>query len=68
MKKKILWLLVMVLAVGAIASGCGPKAGKAGDVEDPTVTVAMPGADNAVWTNDDYYRYITEKVGIDIEF
>ena len=72
MKKTVVWLLVLVLAFGALLSGCGQSKGNGEETKDSNgrfvISVAMPNADNETWGNDDYYRYITDKIGITIDF
>lgn len=70
MKKKAFASLVLaaVLTVG-VFSGCGKKeeaATKSG--EKFTFTAGVAGADNERWKNDDYYKYISDKLNIDIDF
>lgn len=65
MKKTLVLLLALLLAVTSLFTGCGEKEGENGD--RMTITVGYPAADET-WTNDDYYRYITDKFNVDIEF
>lgn len=66
MKKSIVWTLVVILVLGLVFSGCGKQVstGKDGKV---TITVAFPGADES-WKDDDYYKYICDKLNMEIEF
>ena len=67
MKKTILAILLATLMIGSVLTGCGEKQQTASDDERVTISVAYPKADET-WTQDDYYKYITDKVNIDIEF
>lgn len=67
MKKTILAILLVTLMIGSVLTGCGGEQTTAGDDERVTISVAYPKADET-WTQDDYYKYITDKVNIDIEF
>ena len=67
MKKTILAMLLATLMIGSVLTGCGEKQQTASDDERVTISVAYPKADET-WTQDDYYKYITDKVNIDIEF
>ena len=67
MKKTILAILLATLMMGSVLTGCGEKQQTASDDERVTISVAYPKADET-WTQDDYYKYITDKVNIDIEF
>lgn len=67
MKKTILAILLATLMIGSVLTGCGEKQQTASDDERVTISVAYPKADET-WTQDDYFKYITDKVNIDIEF
>lgn len=68
MKKRIVCLILALLMVSAVFAGCGDKKETSGENgERVTISVAYPKAEEN-WTQDDYYKYITDKVGIDIEF
>ncbi len=69
MKKTILSLLIMTLLVGSIFSGCGTKNTEEtlSDGEKYTITVGYPNADES-WEQDEYFKYINDKIGIDIDF
>ena len=65
MKKTLVLLLALLMAVTSLFTGCEEKKGENG--ERMTITVGYPAADET-WTKDDYYRYITDKFNVDIEF
>ncbi len=68
MKKTVVFLLLAAMLVTSVLSGCvGEKAAKTGEGEKITLSVSYPNADET-WANDDYYKYITDKIGIDIDF
>ena len=69
MRKAVLGLLITTLLVSSVFSGCVEKSEKtaAGDGEKYTITVGYPKADET-WEDDEYFNYITDKVGIDIDF
>ncbi len=68
MKKTILAVLISVMAITGILSGCGGDAKTSSDGEKRvTVSVGYPKADDT-WKEDEYYRYITDKLNIDIDF
>lgn len=65
MKKTLVLLLALLLAVTSLFTGCGKKEG--GNGERMTITVGYPNADET-WKNDDYYKYIADKFNVDFEF
>lgn len=68
MKKAILGLLVLTMLVSGVLTGCtGKKEETTAEGERYTITVGYPKAEDS-WTEDDYFKYITDKVGINIEF
>jgi len=68
MKRRLIGLLLVTLVSGMVLSGCAGSKGTAGTSDGKTViTVGYPGADNS-WKEDDYYRYITEKTNIEVDF
>lgn len=68
MKKTLTLLLALLMAATCIFSGCGKdEKTNTQDGERMTITVGYSAADET-WTNDDYYKYITDKLNIDIEF
>ncbi len=68
MKKTIIGLLVTTMLCSALFTGCGEKKTvDGGNEERYTVTVGYPKAEDT-WCEDEYFKYITDKVGIDIEF
>lgn len=67
MKKIICSILVLVMSITMLLTGCGDKATKAGNEDRLKISIAFPGADES-WKNDDYYKYITDKFNIDIDF
>lgn len=66
MKKTIITLLVVMLTLGAVLTGCGGGSETSTDGV-VTVTVAAPAADES-WTNDEYFHNIVDRFGMDIEF
>lgn len=66
MKKTLTLVLALVMLMTAFFTGCEKKE-TTSDGERMTITVGYTGVDDT-WTNDDYYRYITDKIGVDIEF
>lgn len=66
MKKTLTLLLVLIMAVSAF-TGCGEKKETNSDGERMTITIGYPAADES-WTKDEYFKYITDKLNIDIEF
>lgn len=68
MKRKLIGLLALLVAVTCIFSGCGNgKKTSTDNGERMTITIGYPAADET-WTNDEYYRYIADKFNVDIEF
>jgi len=65
MKKIVLWALIITLAFSLVLSGCGKETGGTG--EKVTLTVAFPDADDT-WKEDDFYKYMCEKLNMEIEF
>lgn len=66
MKKTVIGLLAVCLAVGSVCTGC--KSEKAADPDERlSISVGYPKADES-WKEDDYYKYITDKLNIDIDF
>ena len=65
--KKIVALLLAVVMLCACSAGCGKKDEATGDGERMTITIGYPNADET-WQNDEYFKYITDKLNIDIEF
>jgi len=68
MKKTVLWLMTILLTAGCILSGCGGNdeatTGEGGKVK---VSLAYPGVDGESWEGDEYYKYISDKIGIEFE-
>lgn len=67
MKRKFAALLAGLMVISGVITGCiGSKKANT-DGERMTVTVGYPKADES-WTNDEYYKYITDKFNVNIEF
>ncbi len=68
MKKTVVALLIAVLSLSSMLAGCGDKsADKKTEDEKMTISVAITRGDES-WEKDDYYKYITDKVGVNIKF
>jgi len=68
MKRTLIVLLALVIASTTFLSGCGiNEKTSTNNGERMTITVAFPAADES-WQNDEYYKYITDKLGINIQF
>ena len=68
MKKRLIGLLLLMMMVATCFVGCsGGKKESNANGERIKITVGYPKADNT-WTNDEYFKYITDKLNIDIEF
>jgi len=68
MKRTLTLLLALVIAASTLLAGCGKdEKTSTDDGERLTITVGYPNADET-WKNDDYYKYITDKFNIDVEF
>lgn len=68
MKKVMVALLILVMTTSIALTGC--KNNKEDEVKENgryTITVGYPQAD-ASWAKDEYYKYITDKLNVDIEF
>lgn len=69
--KKITKAMTLILVVLFILSGCATgKKTSDSDSEGGKITfsVAFTGANNETWKNDDYYKYISEKLNFDVDF
>lgn len=66
MKKIVVGLLLVCLTVSIVFSGCKNEETNASDGK-VSISVGYPKADES-WKNDDYFRYITDKLNIDIDF
>ena len=67
MKKSISAILTMVLVLGTVLAGCGGNKETLGENERYKITVGYPKADET-WDDDEYFKYVTDKVNVDIEF
>lgn len=67
MKKRILSLVVALVVAASIFSGCTEEKKTSSGGEGFIITVGYPGADET-WQGDEYFNYITDKVGVDVEF
>lgn len=68
MKKTIISLLVITLVTGMLFTGCKNGGEEtSGNDKRMKISVGFPGADET-WKEDDYYKYITDKLNIDIDF
>jgi len=68
MKKRIICGLIMISIMGVVLSGCtGDKTNNKNEAGKETITVGYPRADET-WANDDYFKYITDKMDVNIEF
>ena len=68
MKKTIIFLLAAVMLAGTVLAGCGGEKtvqNEGGEKTKITVSYTNTGDE---WVQDDYYKYISDKVGVDIEF
>ena len=67
MKRKLALLLALMMATVALFSGCDKKEASTENGERMTITIGYPNADET-WTEDEYFKYITDKLNIDIKF
>lgn len=65
--KKLVALLMVVMLFCTSFVGCKNDATSNADGERIKITVGYPNADES-WKNDEYFKYITDKLNIDIEF
>ena len=66
MKKLVVLLMVAMLLCTSLV-GCKNDAASNADGERIKITVGYPNADDS-WKNDEYFKYITDKLNIDIDF
>ncbi len=69
MKKVLAGLLAIVMMSSMCLTACkkDEAATSENNNERMTISIGYPDAEKS-WTNDDYYKYITDKLNIDIEF
>ncbi len=66
--KRILGLAMAAAVFVSAFTGCGQKGGQvSNDDERMTISVGYTKAEDS-WKNDDYYKYIADKLNVDIEF
>ena len=68
MKKTLTTALAIIIAAATLFSGCGKSEKTTSESgERLTITVGYPAAEET-WQNDEYFKYITDKLNVDIEF
>lgn len=68
MKRTLIGLLTLIIAASTLLSGCGKdEKTSTQDGDRMTITIGYPNADES-WENDEYYKYITDKLNVNIEF
>lgn len=66
MKKTVVGILLVCLTASVAFSGCKKEASTDNDAK-VSISVGYPKADES-WKNDDYFKYITDRLNIDIDF
>ena len=67
MKKIIVSLLLVAILCGTFFTGCTNESAEVSNDERVTITIGYPKAEDT-WCDDEYFKYITDKLGVDIEF
>jgi len=67
MKKTICGFLAAIITLSLCLTGCGDKESTVSTDGKTTITLGFTNADET-WKEDDYYKYITDKHNIDIDF
>lgn len=67
MKKIIVGLLIATILCSALFTGCTSDSASVNSGKKITITIGYPKAEET-WCDDDYFKYVTDKLGIDIEF